>query len=236
MSDTLTLPGQQIRQIAAGKKTQHRHPARHSRDFHTPLPCPYRIGQLVAVRGAGDKDDIGPRLHIEITGHNLARLDEVTLHDVIAEGHRTTPAFMRDWLARHDRSYLPEFEDSTVEHRYRTRHLHRDVWVLAFTVAEEHRYLAARPDSVGDAYTLDVRKAVRGEPEAVDAVTLARLTTEARATAALVRSDEYIATRQRLAAELERLEMMDDKRVSDRVRLMRRNLQAIDRIIKQEAA
>lgn len=233
MTDTLTLTQAQVNAIAAGRKTQHRHPARHDPDMRY-RPCPFHPGQPVAIHAHGDKPDLGPRLHIEVTAAEIRTLREMTFPDVRAEGHKTTLDFMRDWLARHDHHHNPDGDDQAIQERFAARHAHRAVWVLTIQPAEPRRYLAARPDSIEAPYTTNPLRAIPGEPEAVSDTDLERLVTQAGAREQTRRADKYIEARITLERELAMLEDLNHRGIDNRVRLIRRNLRAIDQILKSD--
>lgn len=112
---------------------------------------------------------------------------------------------------------------------------------LAEPIPDTPRFLtwAAQPRGTETGYT---DRAERGmgadEPEPVDAATQERITLGKLLTAEQRRRSEALTARHEMQTALARLERLgkDDKRIADRVRLIRRNIAAIDKLIRDDRA
>lgn len=112
---------------------------------------------------------------------------------------------------------------------------------LAKPIPDTPRFLtwAARPRGTETGYVDRAEFGMgREEPEPVDAATQERITLGKLLTAEQRRRQEALAAKAEMQAALARLERLgkDDKRIADRVRLIRRNIAAIDILIRDKRA
>jgi 50S ribosomal subunit-associated GTPase HflX len=239
---TLVLPAATIRKISIGKKTQHRHPASYDARFAIYRPCAFKVGEPHPIqigRAPGDE----PVEHIEVTSpptvHTLA---ELTLLDAMAEGHRTTLDFQRDWLTRHHADNAADFEDDEVAHLFAKR-ASTPVWVLHIKITDADRFLTANPDGVQAHYTFNGVLGIRGEGPAVKDAQQRKITADAHKIRDAGLSAEWERQRQRVQLAVATLERelatvsagFDHRRVNKRMRAMKNQLAAIDDELRNAA-
>lgn len=223
-------------QILAGKKTQTRRVVRSPElkrrangTAYTTRPFQPAVGMSVAVQPGRGKEAV---FRIHVTGVRSERLGDITFEDARAEGFRSRDEFREHWVRLHDAAWAGAHEDLLA--RFDERHADAIVWVIEFVCdrEEQPRLLAARSQM---GYTASPALALAGEPEAVSRADQAVITAQAQARDQELRGDEFVRARRKLERELEKLELFNDARVHDRVRLIRRNLAAIDKLLRDAA-
>jgi hypothetical protein len=178
----MNLHASQVRQILAGDKTSHRLPATSAR---------YSPGQSVPVRvhkPSNAQRDLRCRVIVHDT--TTVVLGTISFKQARAEGHRTSDQFRCWWVRHHDRAWIDqltedqgELEPEALLERFELKHAHRPVLAVAFKLDISHRPRLLVPlgrtggDELG--YTEAPGKALRDEPEAVEAEYLKRFADEA---------------------------------------------------------
>lgn len=189
------------RLIMRGRKTVARRPVKQGE-----RRCWIRPGHSYAVQPGLGREMIG---RIAVTDVQLDRLGNISFDEVRAEGFRTTDEFKISWVRQHDKAWVARQERTIVDSlvdgdvlecedgralvdqktlaRFDMRHADRMVWVIRFELDRSHRARllapAARAARDGDehGYTENPRRALRDEPEAVDAQVLNEYVADARA-------------------------------------------------------
>lgn len=245
----LLLTGREISQIAGLKKTMHLVPVRFNRQVEpsVPMPCPFRTDALHPVDTWKWETEIRkgkkvrykvpasdqPRLFVHISNVARTTLGDLGYSDARHLGHRTTLELAHAWLTDHDNSYPGEQPDDDTVLRMFAKHASRPVWLISLQVTEAHRFLAARGD-----YTFDLRDAIFGEPEPVDAATQEKITLGKLHAAEQRRKIALRAAARDIQAAISHLEPHAplDRNVASRARLLRRQLDGVNRLLDQEAA
>lgn len=245
----LLLTGSEIRQIAGLKKTMHLVPVRYNRQVQpaVPLPCPYRADAIHPVdtwkwetetrHGREVRHKIPasdePRLFVQISSIARTTLGDLGYSDARHLGHRTTLELAHAWLTDNDAAYPADRpDDDTIARQFR-RHASRAVWLISMQIAEGPRFLAARGD-----YTFDPREAAYGEPEPVDAAMQEKITLGKLHAADQRRRTALRSAAEDIRAAISHLEPHAtlDRQVASRARLLRRQLDGVNRLLEQEAA
>lgn len=224
-------------QILAGRKTQTRRPVRAPQvrqrangTTYTTRPFQPTVGRTVAVQAGRGKPEL---FRVHVTGVRSEPVGQISFADARAEGFRTSDEFREHWVRLHDRQWVTAHPDGDLLDRFAARHAGTLVWVIEFEpIGDQPRLLAARSQH---GYTTSPALALAGEPEAVSESEQAVLTAMAHARDQALREDEFVAARRAMEHELEKLEGFNDQRVYDRIRLIRKNLRAIDVLFRNAA-
>ena len=217
------------RAVVRGKKTATRRLVKGDEDR-----CRYRVGRDYAVCPGRGREAIG---RLRVTDVRSELLGVMSQRDAIREGFRTRADFADYWMRLHYPSYMRRHPDGPADEvleLWQDRYGDRLVWVIEFTVdtTQHPRMLRGRMGSISD-YTENAHQAASGEPEAVSAVEQAAITKAAQARDQVLRADSTVQERQVIEQAISRLELLaPSPAVASRLRTMRKQLRAIDQILK----
>lgn len=174
----MKLPAQQLAQVRAGRKTQHRvwvqtarEVARKNGTSYTSRPFTPTVGHTVKMTS-----EKATPVFVTITSAHTEPLGTITFTDVLAEGHKTTDEFRAWWVTHRDTQWVRNQQPDTTGllARFDDRHAERLVWAMVFTLdrSDRPRYIAKdnRFDHEGRCYTENPSEAVEGIDEPVDDV------------------------------------------------------------------
>jgi hypothetical protein len=162
---------------------------------HVFAACRYEIGHSYAVQPGRTKRAIG-RLLVTSVSHE--RVGEIDFTGARAEGFRTTDQFKAYWARLYEPTVMHNVDEQSDEgifceppddeflvELFDQRHANTLVWVITFQLDTSHhpRLLVPAAGDERDAdelrYTEDPGRALRDEPEAIDAGLLAYYTADA---------------------------------------------------------